>query len=757
LSAAAPRVAALAGLGAGLAAAPFADVGVALAAPVAGALAIALASRAGLLALLGVAFAFAGLLVGDARLAAIDGGALRAEPGEPVEARGFVTGPASRDGGTVRLPVTTEHGRFLIETGLEQGEVDIGAEVVVSGRATRGPPWLRDRLRALGVATVVQARAVQPTGRRRGGIAGFVDGLRRQSERALNGGMPERETALARGFVLGQDDRIDDRTVQDFRRSGLAHLLAVSGQNVALLAILATPFLALLGLTVRARLVCTAALIAVYVPLAGGGPSIQRAGVMGIASLLALGAGRPSSRLYALLLAAAATLALNPRASADVGWQLSFAAVAGILLITAPLARGLAAGLAPGPWQRAAAEGVAMSVAATVATAPLVAHHFGTLPVASLPANLVALPAVAPSMWLGMLSAAVGQVPVIPAEPLNRLNALLLAYIAQVAEWFGDPSWATAEVHLDGPVDLALAYAGIAAACFAVPWVGRLRVPAPGRMPRALLAAGACLAVLAVALPSAARVSRSPAPAAGTLRLTVLDVGQGDATLLEPPSAPAVLVDTGPVQAEVGRRLREAGIERLGAVVLTHDQDDHAGGLAGIAAEIEVRRFVFSRASAAARSVMAAAGARTLRLAAGGEIRSGGLRLEALWPPRELAVAPGPSGDPNSRSLVLLAEWRRFSILLTGDAEAELAPVDPGPVDVLKVAHHGSADPGLVDLLRRTMPRLAVVSVGPNPYGHPAPETIASLHAAGVPVLRTDSGGDLVFEASGRRLRLADK
>src|SRR5262249_11029171 len=143
--------------------------------------------------------------------------------------------------------------------------------------------------------------------------------------------------ALLRGFVLGEADRIDAATVTDFRRSGLAHLLAVSGENVLLLALLATPALAIVGVPIRVRLVCLLGLIAVYVAVTGAGPSIQRAGVMGAAGVIAALAGRPSSRWYAALLAAAITLALNPRATGDPGWQLSFAAVLGIMLLAAPL------------------------------------------------------------------------------------------------------------------------------------------------------------------------------------------------------------------------------------------------------------------------------------------------------------------------------------------------------------------------------------------------------------------------------------
>src|SRR5256714_11110343 len=136
-------------------------------------------------------------------------------------------------------------------------------------------------------------------------------------------------------MVLGEDDALDARTRGDFRASGLSHLLAASGQNVALLALLATGGLALLGVGRRGRLAGALVLIAVYVPLAGAGPSIQRAGVMGAAGLVAGLAGRPASRSYALLLAAAATLLVNPRASAHVGWQLSFAAVLGIAVLGA--------------------------------------------------------------------------------------------------------------------------------------------------------------------------------------------------------------------------------------------------------------------------------------------------------------------------------------------------------------------------------------------------------------------------------------
>ncbi len=128
-------------------------------------------------------------------------------------------------------------------------------------------------------------------------------------------------------------------------------------------------------------------------------------------------------------------------------------------------------------------------------------------------------------------------------------------------------------------------------------------------------------------------------------------------------------------------------------------------------------------------------------------LRSGGLRLEVLWPPAELLAEPHAGEDPNRLALVLLARWRDFSMLLSADAEAEAAPLDPGPLDVLKVAHHGSDDAGLGDLLDRTGPRLAVISVGEgNPFGHPTAATLATLAAHGVPTLRTDRDGTVVLD-----------
>jgi competence protein ComEC len=752
------RFAALAGATAGLAFAPLVapdpSLGVLGAAPIVVLGLVAARPRDGdaaaiaWLALVGMAAALAGFLAGGARLHSLDAGALRARPGQPVTVEGFVAGVPRRNGDEVDVRVDSPRGAVLVVAPEPVGELTVGSEIQAKGVLEMPEPWRAGYLRRQGVAMTLRTERIEELPGRRGGFAGWIDGIRERAEVALGRGMPEREAALARGFVLGEDDRIDHGTREDFQRSNLTHLLAVSGENVILLCVLAWPLLALLGVPLRARLVGALCLIAIYVPVTGAGPSIQRAGVMGAAGLVAALADRPRSRWYAVLLAAAVTLAVNPRADGDVGWQLSFAAVIGIMLWARRLASLLSGSRKRGSARAAFAEAVAVTVSATVATAPLMAEAFDQLSPAALPANVLAAPAVAPAMWLGMLAGIAGQLPLLPVEPINWLASLCLAYIAQIAHWLAAPRWALLTVHLGSVWSVVAAYAGLLAAMeVLLRWLRGRR--ALVRLPRRALAVPIAVVLLAAGL--VAWPFGSPSPATGPpgdLAVRVLDVGQGDSILLDPPDGDPVLVDTGPPEDGVEDRLRELGIRSLAAIVISHDQSDHAGDLSALLRSLDVERVVYGTADPRLHADALAGGAEPYRLAEGGEIDSGSLHLSALWPPRELLGETGE--DPNLLCLVLVAQWRHFSMLLTGDAETEAVPMDPGPIDVLKVAHHGSADEGLGELLDRSVPKLAVISVGSgNSYGHPTEATLSELRAHDVPTLRTDTQGEIDIDANG--------
>jgi competence protein ComEC len=388
------------------------------------------------------------------------------------------------------------------------------------------------------------------------------------------------------------------------------------------------------------------------------------------------------------------------------------------------------------------------------------AEAFDQFSPAALPANVLAAPAVAPAMWLGMLAGIAGQLPLIPLEPINWLDSLCLAYVSQIAHWLAAPRWALLTVHLGSAWSVAAAYAALLAAMeLFLRWLERRRASAPTsgpagrpvRRPRAALAVSVAVLLLAGLLALAWPFgSASRTPPARDLAVRVLDVGQGDSILLDPPDGEPILVDTGPPGDGVEDRLRELGIHSLAAIEISHDQADHAGDLGALLGAVHVDRVVYGRADPRLRAAALGAGAAPYRLAEGGELDSGSLHLSALWPPRELLGETGE--DPNLLCLVLVARWRHFSMLLTGDAEAEAVPMDPGPVDVLKVAHHGSADAGLGELLDRSVPKLAVISVGAgNSYGHPTDATLAELRVHDVPTIRTDLQGEVDIDANGSR------
>lgn len=669
-----------------------------------------------------------GLTVGTERIVAIDGGALNGEEGSDVELSGFVATPPRRSTDGRLFLFETDRGRTLVEAPRIPADTSTGDRLGVSGSLRSPPDWMNGYLEVQGVTRVVEADTVRPLPGARAGFTGWMDAIRDRAEAALGFGIGQPEAALARGFVLGQDQAIGEDVADQFRASGLAHLLAVSGQNILLLSILATPFLAALGLPLKARLLVVVALIGLYIPVTGAGPSIQRAGIMGVAAIAATAAGRPAMRSWILALAAVLTLALNPRALFDPGWQLSFAAVAGIMVFAGPVA-GAVAEVLPGRESRvstALADGVGVTAAAAIATLPLIAFHFESIPVTTLGANLVAMPAVAPSMWLGMIAAVLGQVHEVAALPFNWINAVLLAFIARVASVAGGEG-STVAVSGPGPGLLA---AGTVA-CFGT--LGALV-----RFPRLLVS----LLVAAVLVPGLFLLNGGPrdlaAPPPGGMRIEMLDIGQGDAFLIRSSSGRSVLVDAGPPGGGVGDAIASAGIETLDGVILTHLDLDHIGGFGEVLDRFRVESVFFQEKDAAVSTAIVAEGAEPGQLAAGDRID---------LDPGLLTVLSPQSGSPrsvdrNARSLVVLVEALGHRILLTADAENESVQIRPGPLDILKLAHHGSRDEGIEEFLAATDPRVALISAGRNNrYGHPDPSTLRALSDAGIPIYRTDLDG----------------
>jgi competence protein ComEC len=220
-------------------------------------------------------------------------------------------------------------------------------------------------------------------------------------------------------------------------------------------------------------------------------------------------------------------------------------------------------------------------------------------------------------------------------------------------------------------------------------------------------------------------------------------------------------VDEGPPEADVADRLDGLGVDRLTALVLTHPERDHVGGAADVLERVPVEAILDPRIPAEGEDetrALAAArerGVPVLTARAGEEFRIGALRLRVLWPDRD----PLAGGNPNDSAIVLLASYGTVDVLLTADAEgAVTVPIRPPPAEILKVAHHGSDDPRLPELLELVRPRIAVVSVGSdNDYGHPTPATMAALAGApGLAVYRTDEDGSVTIETDGARISVRE-
>jgi competence protein ComEC len=697
-------------------------------------------------ALLALGCALAGWWWGSGRLDALDRSVLARDVGAAGDALVVVTAPARRSEYEVRVAARVLRFRGRVVSEAVQLELPRGRappqgallELFAHVEEPASDPEFDERawLRLRGVHVVLRAQSWRVVGVR-GGIGGLADRLRRALVRGLDGLEGERRAVLA-GVVLGEDEGLSKGLRDAFRASGLYHLLAVSGQNVALLAFSVLLLAWLVGLSNLPAQVLVVAAIAGYVLAVGWQPSVVRAGVAGALTAVAWLTARQRDRWWLLLAGAAVLLAWNPYSLREPGFQLSFGAVTAIFVGVPPLLRVLEGYPVP----RAVALVVSLSLACGVATAPILWFHFGAVPVFSVLANALVAPIVGPLLGLALAAGVLAPVAPSAAFALAWADGWLAAYLIACARRVAGLPFAQLT---SARALLTVAAVGAVAAVLV-----RLRAPRPLRAVAAL----ACASMLLVAWVASSDPAARPPP--DGLRVTFLDVGQGDACLVEAPGV-RLLVDQGPPEAGVARQLTRLGVRHLTALVLTHPQRDHVGGAADVLRAVEVGFVLDPRLATSGpeeRAALVEARRRGVRVVvgrAGRVLRVGPLRVAVLWPD-----GPGyPGEDPNLRALVLLVSFRAVDVLLTADAESPVTlPLDPPPVEILKVAHHGSADDGLAELLERTRSRIAVVSSGlGNDYGHPAPSTLWALERApALDVYRTDQDGRVVVESDGRRL-----
>ncbi|HEX9886321.1 MAG TPA: DNA internalization-related competence protein ComEC/Rec2 [Longimicrobiales bacterium] len=612
-----------------------------------------------------------------------------------------------------------------------------GDRVVVRGRWRRGIGPATTGL----AAGLLVADSVAPAP---GADLGWTGAeLRARALRSVRDIFPN-HAGLVSALVLASRDGLDPEVREDFARAGTAHLLAISGFHVGVVAAMILALLRLARVPARRAALLGAVVVWAYVFLLGTPDAASRAAVLLTLVAVARAGGRPVHALGALSTAWVLLLVADPLALLRPGFQLSFAGAVGLALWARPLEAWLTRGLPRGRF-RWLTGAVAAGVAATVATLPVVAWHFERVSLVGIPATLVGGPLVAvvlPGIFMAGLAHAAS--PAAGTFLGGGVELFLDALVASVDLAAAVP-FADVAVHRSALVTVALgAGAGLLL----------LRAPRPlrGRTRVGVLLAGGLAAVLVQ--PAVLAVESR-----GTVEIRMLDVGQGDAILIRSPQRRWVLVDAGPgpppgsaatpdpSRSRVVRELGRAGASRLEALVLSHPDLDHIGGAREVMAAAVVGAIMdpaLTRGTSAyvgALEFARAEPASWTGLRAGDRLVLDGMTLDVLHP----VGVPDPDTDPNDASVVLLLRYGLFTALLTGDAPAsaeELSARGVGPVDVLKVGHHGSATSTSAAFLEEIRPSLALISVGrDNRYGHPDPGVMDRLYAATDTVARTDRDG----------------
>ena len=570
-----------------------------------GSLALALVTaavrRAEATALL-VAFGTVGLRAGMATALTVGAPAVAPLEAGSGEWQGAVSDVSSPSGAEQRAFVSLRApggGTWLVYAWLPRHPALVpGDAIEVRGQLQAPPadaPGFAGFLESRGAVGTLKGHAMRLVGST-GGFTAAVEGLRWGLDRTLSRAIPEPEAGLASGILIGLRERVSRATADDFTVTGLTHVVAISGWNIALVAGIATALLRSTGLGRRPRSAIVVVAIVAYTVLAGAEASVIRAAVMGGVVIIARESGRPSGAAAALGLACWGLLLAQPTMIDDIGLQLSLAATAGLLALGAPAEAGVRR-VTRGRGPRWFSETLGVSLAAQLSTLPLVLLHFGRLSLISPLANLL----VAPVVPLAMLGAAIGTV----VGPLivGSLAATLLAPLL-IAAWLplalmtrGAGLLAQvplANLELVPPFDLVGAGVALAALVLALHRAGRTSAvppspspPRPTPTPRHRRAPAALLVMALVAATSVALVAR-PTPA---LQVSVLDIGQGDAILLEAGDGTRLLVDGGPDPDLLVRRLDEripAWDRHIDLALLTHPHEDHAGGLAGLAPRYRV-------------------------------------------------------------------------------------------------------------------------------------------------------------------------
>ena len=578
------------------------------------------------------------------------------------------------------------------------------------------------------------------------GPADAVTNRMREGLRAALAFGPRSGAALVAGLAIGDESMQQPELTNAMRASGLAHLTAVSGGNVAILLAAVLMVSSLIRIGLRGRVVLSLLAIAGFVVLVRPEPSVVRAAIMGSVAVLSVLTGGRRAGPAILSFAVLVVVLGFPMLAVSWGFALSAFATAGLILVAPWFRRRLDEGPRTSRLPVVVRDAVAVTIAAQVATLPILIAMGNAIGWVAVPANLLAMPAVAPVTILGLGAAVMSPV----APWLAAAAATLASWPGQWIAWIA--TWASGLPLAALPWPSG--WGGVTLLAIALLLIGMFvallpRLPAglrdAVRRPVVRAGAGASLVTLIVLL-VVAPLDRRSWPPDGWVMI-VCDVGQGDALVLRAGDGSAVVVDTGPDPRSLDGCLEDADVVDVPLLVLTHFHADHVDGIDGLRDRPVAGALVTTLdepVEQAARTFawLADRGIATARMRMSQQVKVGDIRATVRWPARILRTGSAP----NNASIVLDATIDGVHLLLTGDietaAQAAVRAGGAGGFDVVKVPHHGSSS---IDdrFAEWTAARLALVSVGEgNAFGHPAADTMA-MWARQALVARTDLDGDL--------------
>jgi competence protein ComEC len=539
--------------------------------------------------------------------------------------------------------------------------------------------------------------------------------------------------ALIPGMVLGDTSKQSPEFKEAMKRSGLTHLVAVSGANFAIVSTFVLWCMQFLIRRKNVRIIATAVALICFIALVRPSPSVLRAAAMAAVLLSAHLGKRGSDSLPALGFAMCAVVLGDPWQARDAGFALSVLATAGLLLLAPRIVEKL-------PAHKKLAGALAPPIAAIVFCSPILVSLSGYLSPMSIIANLLAAPVVAPITVLGFIAALVSPVAPWLTQFILFFISFPAGFITGVAHWIA--AFPVLTIH-NGLIGFGLVSLILAALLlFKRSWKKST-------------------AVLLIVIFTLGWLQRWPA---GDWQVAQCDVGQGDSLAINLGAARAILIDVGPEPVAVDKCLKDLGIKEIPLLILSHFHADHVAGLSGVLKGRRVHQVWISNnlepelQSTLALNLLKKSQIVTVQKGLTSQV--GDIRLKVLWPEattRTFEELPGEGSAINNSSVAVIAQTSDWSLFSAGDLEppAQHELINSvEPVDIYKLSHHGSRyqDEGLMKALSA---QIALISVGAkNPYGHPAKESIDSLTRLGTQVFRTDTDGAIAVTASAHHLRV---